>query len=60
MHPRNGWRGGMKPVTSPEWAVVCPDYTKDGFKSRMSAEQWKERIEASGECPHQHEIVRVG
>ena len=41
------------------YAVECPDFQKDGFKSREDAETWICRVEEFGQCRHEHEIKVV-
>lgn len=38
------------------FSVVCPDFHKDGFKSREDAEAWMRRVDDFGQCHHDHDI----
>jgi hypothetical protein len=41
------------------YAVVCNDYSKDGFLSREMAEAWIKSVEDFGHCRHEHRVEIV-
>lgn len=42
------------------YAVICPDFRKDGFMTRAAAEWWIKSIEKFGQCRQEHKIEVVG